>query len=96
MAAGVPEARVAWTAAHVGKAEDAECCVAGTIAGFGGLDILVNNAGADPYFGPMIDIDVGRRREFEVNQLSVFVSTAAAVKAACPVRSSTWPPWRSG
>ena len=55
--------RVAWRAAHVGRPEDAESCVADTVARFGGLDILVNNAGTNPYFGPMIDIDVsGPRR----------------------------------
>ncbi len=57
-------------------------CVADTVARFGGLDILVNNAGTNPYFGPMIDIDLVRaQKTFEVNQLSVLVWTAAAVKA---------------
>ena len=53
-----------------------------TLARFGRLDILVNNAGTNPYFGPMIDIDVVRaQKTFEVNQLAVLVWTAAAVKA---------------
>jgi NAD(P)-dependent dehydrogenase (short-subunit alcohol dehydrogenase family) len=74
--------RVAWHAAHVGHPEDAESCVAATVAAFGGLDILVNNAGTNPYFGPMIDIDVVRaQKTFEVNQLSVVVWTGAAVRA---------------
>jgi NAD(P)-dependent dehydrogenase (short-subunit alcohol dehydrogenase family) len=82
VAAGAPEARVAWTAAHVGKPEDAQSCVAETLDRFGQLDILVNNAGTNPYFGPMIDIDVAQaQKTFEVNQLSVLVWTAAAVKA---------------
>ena len=63
---------MAWVAAHVGKPEDAQACVAETLARFGGLDILVNNAGTNPYFGPMIDIDIVRaQKTFEVNQLSV-------------------------
>jgi len=79
---GVPKERVAWTAAHVGKPEDAQSCVAETVSRFGGLDILVNNAGTNPYFGPMIDIDVARaQKTFEVNQLSVLVWTGAAVRA---------------
>jgi len=79
---GAPEERVAWTAAHVGKPEDAQSCVAETVSRFGGLDILVNNAGTNPYFGPMIDIDVARaQKTFEVNQLSVLVWTGAAVRA---------------
>jgi NAD(P)-dependent dehydrogenase (short-subunit alcohol dehydrogenase family) len=80
--AGAPEERVAWTAAHVGRPEEAQTCVATTVERFGGLDILVNNAGTNPYFGPLIDIDLVRaQKTFEVNQLSVLVWTAAAVKA---------------
>jgi NAD(P)-dependent dehydrogenase (short-subunit alcohol dehydrogenase family) len=79
---GAPEERVAWAAAHVGKPEDAASCVAATVERFGGLDILVNNAGTNPYFGPLIDLDVPRaQKTFEVNQLSVVLWTAAAVKA---------------
>jgi NAD(P)-dependent dehydrogenase (short-subunit alcohol dehydrogenase family) len=82
VADGAPPERVAWTAAHVGKPEDAASCIAGTLARFGRLDILVNNAGTNPYFGPMIDIDAVRaQKTFEVNQLAVLVWTAAAVKA---------------
>jgi len=82
VAAGAPEERVAWVAAHVGRPEEAQSCVAETLRRFGGLDVLVNNAGTNPYFGPMIDIDVVRaQKTFEVNQLSVLVWTGAAVKA---------------
>jgi NAD(P)-dependent dehydrogenase (short-subunit alcohol dehydrogenase family) len=80
--AGAPEERVHFVAAHVGRPEQATTCVAETVTRFGGLDILVNNAGTNPYFGPMIDLDVVRaQKTFEVNQLSVLVWTAAAVKA---------------
>jgi NAD(P)-dependent dehydrogenase (short-subunit alcohol dehydrogenase family) len=79
---GAPEVQVAWRAGHVGRPDDAVGCVADTVSRFGGLDILVNNAGTNPYFGPMIDIDVARaQKTFEVNQLSVLTWTAAAVKA---------------
>ncbi len=79
---GADAERVAWRTAHVGHPEDATSCVADTVARFGGIDILVNNAGTNPYFGPMVDIDVVRaQKTFEVNQLSVLVWTAAAVKA---------------
>ncbi|HWD54401.1 MAG TPA: SDR family oxidoreductase [Acidimicrobiales bacterium] len=82
LASGVDAEKVAWRTAHVGRPEDATSCVADTVARFGGLDILVNNAGTNPYFGPMIDIDLVRaQKTFEVNQLSVLVWTAAAVKA---------------
>ena len=79
---GASAERIAWRAAHVGRPDDAAGCVADTVARFGGLDILVNNAGTNPYFGPMLDIDLARaQKTFEVNQLSVLTWTAAAVKA---------------
>jgi NAD(P)-dependent dehydrogenase (short-subunit alcohol dehydrogenase family) len=82
VAGGVDANRVGWRTAHVGHPEDATSCVGDTVARFGGLDILVNNAGTNPYFGPMIDIDLVRaQKTFEVNQLSVLLWTAAAVKA---------------
>ena len=82
VAAGAPEGRVGWRAAHVGRPDEAAECAAETVARFGSINILVNNAGTNPYFGPMIDIDLARaQKTFEVNQLSVLVWTAAAVKA---------------
>ncbi|HUC06293.1 MAG TPA: SDR family oxidoreductase [Acidimicrobiales bacterium] len=77
-----PTGRVAWKASHVGRPEDAEECMAETVARFGGIDVLVNNAGTNPYFGPMLDIDVARaQKTFEVNQLSVVLWTKYAVRA---------------
>jgi NAD(P)-dependent dehydrogenase (short-subunit alcohol dehydrogenase family) len=82
VAGGVAPERLAWQAAHVGRAGQAEECVAATVARFGGVDILVNNAGTNPYFGPLIDIDLIRaQKTFEVNQLSVVMWTSAAVNA---------------
>ena len=63
-------------AAHVGRPDEAVSCVDETVRRFGSLDVLVNNAGTNPYFGPMIDIDLVRaQKTFEVNQLSVLVWT---------------------
>ncbi len=77
-----PPTRVAWKAAHVGDGAQAQACVAETIERFGALDILVNNAGTNPYFGPMIDIDLPRaQKTFEVNQLAVLMWSSYAVKA---------------
>ena len=82
VAGGASAERVGWHAAHVGRPDEASECVAETVARFGSIDILVNNAGTNPYFGPMIDIDLVRaQKTFEVNQLSVLVWTAAAVRA---------------
>lgn len=82
VAGGADPAKVAWRAAHVGHADQAQACVAETVERFGGLDVLINNAGTNPYFGPMIDIDVPRaQKTFEVNQLAVVMWTSYAVKA---------------
>jgi NAD(P)-dependent dehydrogenase (short-subunit alcohol dehydrogenase family) len=82
IAAGADPSKVAWQAAHVADAAQAQACLAETVERFGGLDVLVNNAGTNPYFGPMIDIDVSRaQKTFEVNQLAVVMWTSYAVKA---------------
>lgn len=45
------------------------------------LDILVNNAAANPYFGPMIDMDLGSfEKTVEVNQRGYFYCTVQAAK----------------
>jgi NAD(P)-dependent dehydrogenase (short-subunit alcohol dehydrogenase family) len=51
---------VAVFAANAGEPDQANACVAATVERFDGLDILVNNAATNPYFGPTMDIDVGR------------------------------------
>jgi NAD(P)-dependent dehydrogenase (short-subunit alcohol dehydrogenase family) len=82
VAGGADPSKVAWLAAHVGDDDQARACVAGTVERFGGLDVLINNAGTNPYFGPLIDLDVARaQKTFEVNQLAVVRWTSHAVKA---------------
>lgn len=51
---------VEWFAAHAGEPGDAVACVRAALERFGRLDILVNNAGANPYAGPLIDVDLPR------------------------------------
>lgn len=43
-------------AAHIGKKNELEALVAGTVERFGGLDIVVANAAVNPYFGPLSGI----------------------------------------
>jgi NAD(P)-dependent dehydrogenase (short-subunit alcohol dehydrogenase family) len=50
----------AWLVANAGDPEQAEACVRATVERFGALDILVNNAAANPYAGPLIDVDLPR------------------------------------
>ena len=46
-----------------------------------GLDILVNNAAANPYFGPMLDMDLGAfEKTVEVNLRGYFYCTVQAAK----------------
>ncbi len=54
------EGEVAICAANAGDPQAAAACVAATLERFGTLDILVNNAATNPYFGPAVDIDLGR------------------------------------
>jgi NAD(P)-dependent dehydrogenase (short-subunit alcohol dehydrogenase family) len=60
---------VDWRVANAGDPEQAEACVAATVERFGSVDILVNNAATNPYFGPIMDLDVGRAdKTVRVNQ----------------------------
>ncbi len=51
---------MAWHAANVGDPDAALRCVDATVERFGALDILVNNAATNPYYGPLMEIDLAR------------------------------------
>jgi NAD(P)-dependent dehydrogenase (short-subunit alcohol dehydrogenase family) len=60
-------------AAHTGREAECEALVAAAIARFGRVDVLVNNAATNPYFGPMLDVDMGAwQKTFEVNLQGYF------------------------
>jgi NAD(P)-dependent dehydrogenase (short-subunit alcohol dehydrogenase family) len=66
---------------HAGKEEQIEALVAETVARYGKVDILVNNAAANPYFGPMMNLDFGSwEKTFEVNTKGYFIATRAVVR----------------
>jgi NAD(P)-dependent dehydrogenase (short-subunit alcohol dehydrogenase family) len=70
---GLP-GRTGWFAANAGEPEQAEACIGAALERFGRLDVLVNNAAANPYFGPMVDIDRSRAdKTVAVNQLGTLV-----------------------
>ena len=74
---------VDWRVANAGDPDQAQATVAATVERFGTIDILVNNAATNPYFGPMIDIDVSRAdKTVQVNQMAVLTWTQAAWRAA--------------
>jgi NAD(P)-dependent dehydrogenase (short-subunit alcohol dehydrogenase family) len=85
-----PDAGVLAKAAHVGDPEQATACVDATVAEFGSLDVLVNNAGTNPYFGPLVDIDIPRaEKTVQVNQMSIVLWTQLAWKASMAERGGT-------
>jgi NAD(P)-dependent dehydrogenase (short-subunit alcohol dehydrogenase family) len=85
-----PEARVLAKAAHVGDQDQASACVDAAVAEFGSVDVLVNNAGTNPYFGPMVDIDVPRaEKTVQVNQLSIVLWTQLVWRASMAEHGGT-------
>jgi NAD(P)-dependent dehydrogenase (short-subunit alcohol dehydrogenase family) len=63
-------------AAHTGREDDCVKLVRDAVEKLGKVDVLVNNAATNPYFGPMLDIDVGAwDKTFEVNAKGYFWMT---------------------
>jgi len=78
---------VAWHVANAGDPEQAEGCVAATVARFGAVDILVNNAATNPYYGPIIEIDTPRAdKTVRVNQSGYLEWAQAAWRAGMSER----------
>jgi NAD(P)-dependent dehydrogenase (short-subunit alcohol dehydrogenase family) len=81
--AAQPGAKVLAKAAHVGELEQAQACVEAAVAEFGSIDVLVNNAGTNPYYGPLVDIDISRAdKTVQVNQTSIVLWTGLVWKAS--------------
>jgi NAD(P)-dependent dehydrogenase (short-subunit alcohol dehydrogenase family) len=77
-----PDSAVA-IAAHAGKEEDLERLVKDVMERFGRIDILVNNAATNPYFGPVLDAELGAwDKTFEVNLRGVFLLTKLVYAAS--------------
>jgi NAD(P)-dependent dehydrogenase (short-subunit alcohol dehydrogenase family) len=72
--ARLPKGQAIAVPAHTGKADDVKAVVKAAIDAFGKVDVLVNNAAANPYFGPMLDIeDSAWDKTFEVNVKGYFM-----------------------
>ena len=58
---------------NTGREDDCKALVAAAIRTFGKVDVLVNNAATNPYFGPMLNVDMGAwDKTFEVNVKGYF------------------------
>lgn len=88
--AELPAAKLLVKVAHVAHEEEAVACVDAAVAEFGAVDVLVNNAGTNPYYGPMVDIDVVRaEKTVQINQLSIVLWTRAVWRASMAERGGT-------
>ena len=68
-------------ACHVGDPAQIEAAIAHIASAHGHLDILVNNAATNPYFGPVVDTDLGAfQKTIDVNIRGFFVASCAAAK----------------
>ena len=74
---------VAWHAAHAGDPDAARRCVDATVEHFGSVDVLVNNAATNPYFGPLMELDLARaEKTAQVNQIAALTWTQEAWRAS--------------
>jgi NAD(P)-dependent dehydrogenase (short-subunit alcohol dehydrogenase family) len=70
------------TPCHVGRLEDIQAIFQHIRAQHGRLDILVNNAATNPYFGPMLDMDMAAfDKTVEVNIRGYFYASRKAAQA---------------
>jgi NAD(P)-dependent dehydrogenase (short-subunit alcohol dehydrogenase family) len=70
-------------AAHAGRQDDLERLVTTVMERHGRIDILVNNAATNPYFGPLMDMDMPAwDKTFEVNLRGVFFLTKLVYNAS--------------
>jgi NAD(P)-dependent dehydrogenase (short-subunit alcohol dehydrogenase family) len=68
-----------WIATNVGEPDQAERCLQEVMARHGSIDVLINNAAANPYAGPVIDVDLPRwNKTFQVNVTAPLVWTQLA------------------
>ena len=68
-------------ACHIGEPAQIEDAMRRIEASHGRLDILVNNAATNPYFGPVVDADLGAfQKTVDVNIRGFFVASCAAAK----------------
>ena len=71
-------------ACHIGEMEQIDALFKAVEARHGRLDILVNNAAANPYFGPVVDTDLGAfQKTVDVNIRGYFFMSANGANSCC-------------
>ena len=82
--------RAEGVAAHAGRQEDLERLVTTVMERHGRIDILVNNAATNPYFGPMMNMEMPAwDKTFEVNLRGVFFLTKLVYEASMEANGGT-------
>lgn len=77
-------------ALHVGDPEAIEAVFGALDAAGRAPDILVNNAAANPYFGPMLDMDLGSyQKTVDVNLRGYFWTTVQAARRMAAKKSGS-------
>jgi NAD(P)-dependent dehydrogenase (short-subunit alcohol dehydrogenase family) len=80
--------RVLGVPAHAGKEDECARLVEEVCDRFGRVDVLVNNAGTNPYFGAMLDVEMGAwDKTFETN-LKGYFWCAREVARRCIARDA--------
>jgi NAD(P)-dependent dehydrogenase (short-subunit alcohol dehydrogenase family) len=68
-------------ACHTGAEEQIEHLFRSAVERFGKVDVLVNNAATNPYFGPMMNVEMAAwEKTFEVNVKGYFWTSRALVR----------------
>jgi NAD(P)-dependent dehydrogenase (short-subunit alcohol dehydrogenase family) len=68
-------------ACHTGAEEQIEHLFRSAVERFGQVDVLVNNAATNPYFGPMMNVEMAAwEKTFEVNVKGYFWTSRALVR----------------
>ena len=68
-------------ACHAGREDELDKLVAETVKRYGKVDILVNNAATNPYFGPLMNVELAAwDKTFELNTKGYFLATRAVVR----------------